>query len=119
MSRLHGVFGSEKRPLYADAQSNDNTRFDPQHLTYEIFGPPAAVATISYFDVNADPQRVLGARLPWSLTFATTSATAVESIEAQGDSDSIGCRIVVDGTVKAERTVHEVSAFVACKLKDA
>ena len=72
MSRLHGVFGSEKRPSYADTQTNDTTRFDPKHLTYEVFGPPGTVATISYFDVNADPQRVVGARLPWSLTFATT-----------------------------------------------
>ena len=30
---------------------------------------------------------------------------------AQRDSDSIGCRIVVDGVVKAEKITHEVSAF--------
>jgi hypothetical protein len=118
VSRLHGVFGSEQPPLYADGQSRDTTRFDPKQLTYEIFGPPGTLATISYFDADADPQRVTGARLPWSLTFATTSATSVESIAAQGDSDSIGCRILLDGVVKAEHTSHEVGAFVSCRPKD-
>jgi hypothetical protein len=119
VSRLHGIFGSEKRPSYADSQSNDSTRFNPKRMTYEVFGPPGTVATISYFDVNAEPQKALGVRLPWSLTFATSSATAVASVVAQGDSDSIGCRIVVDGVVKAEKTSNEVSAFVSCLLKDA
>jgi hypothetical protein len=120
VARLHGVFGSEKGRSYADAQTNVTARFDPKNLTYEIFGPPGTVATISYFDVNADPQRVEGARLPWSLTFATTPATAVQKVVAQGDSDSIGCRILIDSVVKAERTTHhEASAFISCSPKDA
>ena len=44
-----------------------------------------------------------GASLPWSLEFAITQATVVGNVVAQGDSDSIGCRIVVDGEVKAEK----------------
>ena len=105
---------SEKGPAYSDAQSNDTTRFDSKHVTYEVFGPPGTVATISYFDADADPRRVTAARLPWSVTFATTEATAVENVVAQGNSDSIGCRILVDGVVKAERTTdHEASAFVS------
>jgi hypothetical protein len=119
VSRLHGIFGAEKRPAYADSQSNDTTRFASKHMTYEVFGPPGTVATVSYFDANAAPEKVLGTRLPWALTFATTEATAVTSVVAQGDSDSIGCRILVDGVVKAEKTKNEVSAFVSCVLKDA
>ena len=65
VSRLHAVFGSEKRPLYADTRVNDTTSFNPKHMTYEVFGPPGTLASISYFDVNADPQRVEEARLPW------------------------------------------------------
>jgi hypothetical protein len=76
------------------------------------------VATISYFDVNADPQRVENTHLPWSLEFSTTEATAVGSVVAQGDSNSIGCRIVVDGEVKAERITNEVNAFTFCLLKN-
>ena len=42
------------------------------------------------------------------------------SIVAQGDSDSIGCRFVVDGVVKAEKIVHhEVSSYTFCTIKAA
>jgi hypothetical protein len=119
VSRLHGIFGSEERPSYADTKINNTKPFNPKHLTYEVFGPPGTVAEISYFDVNGDPQRLDGARLPWSLQFAITAATATGSIVAQGDSASIGCRITVDGKVKAEKITHEVSAFTFCQLKDA
>ncbi len=115
--RLHGIFGSDKRPAYADTQVNGTLPFTPLRLTYEIFGPPGTVADISYFDSKADVQRVDGVRLPWSLTFASSAATSVGSVVAQGDSDSIGCRILVDGVVKAEKTTHEVSAFTFCVLK--
>jgi hypothetical protein len=119
VSRLHGVFGSEKRPSYADTKVSENTTYDPKHVVYEVFGPPGTMADISYFDVNADPQLVESAKLPWSLDIATNLATVVGNIVAQGDSDSIGCRIVVDGVVKAERITHEVNAFTFCMLKSA
>jgi hypothetical protein len=118
VARLHGIFGVENERSYPSTQTNVSTRFDPKHLTYEVFGPPGTVATISYFDVDANPKRVIGARLPWSVTFATSEATAVEDVVAQGDSDSLGCRILVDGVVKAERVMNEVSAFVSCNQKD-
>jgi Mycobacterium membrane protein len=119
VTRLHRVFGSEKRPLYADTKINDTKPFNPKRMTYEIFGPPGTVASISYFDVNADPTRVENAPLPWSVEFASTAATAVGSVVAQGDSSSIGCRILVDGEVKAERISNEVNAFTSCVLKAA
>src|SRR5580693_4777551 len=114
VSRLHGIFGSEKRPSYADTRIDDTKPFNPKHMTYEVFGPPGTVANISYFDANANPRRVNGARLPWSVEFASTEATAVGSVVAQGDSDSIGCRIVVDAEVKAEQISNEVNAFTSC-----
>ena len=119
VSRLHGIFGSEKRPSYADTKINNTAPFNPKHLTYEVFGPPGTVANISYFDVNAEPQHIEGASLPWSLDFAITVASAAASVVAQGDSDEIGCRIIVDGEVKTERTSNQVSAFVSCLLKSA
>lgn len=115
VSRLHGIFGSEKGLSYDDTKV-DTKPFDPKHLRYEIFGPPGTVADISYFDVNTDTQHAGGVSLPWSLEFPM-SATAIGNIAAQGDSDSIGCRIVVDGVVKAEKIMHEVSAYTSCRLK--
>lgn len=119
VSRLHGIFGSEKHTSYANSKIEDTLPIDGKHLTYEVFGPPGTVATISYFDVNGDPQGVDGASLPWSLTFATPLPAVIGSVVAQGDGDSIGCRILVDGAVKAERITHAVSAFTSCLLKAA
>jgi hypothetical protein len=117
--RVHGIFGSERRASYADSKTNDTKPFNPKQLTYEVFGPLGTVATISYFDVDGDPQVVKGASLPWSLKFAITEAAVAGNVVAQGDSDSIGCRIVVDGEVKTERISNEVNAFTFCLLKAA
>ena len=80
-SLLHGLFGSEKRPV--------------------------------------DPRLVEGGSLPWSLNFEITQAAVAGNVVAQGDSDTIGCRIVVDGEVKAQRISNEVNAFTFCLLKNA
>ena len=119
MSRLHGIFGSEKRLSYADTRVGEGKPFNPKHLTYEVFGPPGTLAKISYFDVNGDPQQVDGAPLPWSYDVSTNLPAIVGNVMAQGDSDSIGCRIVVDGVVKAHNITHEVNAFTYCMLKAA
>jgi hypothetical protein len=64
-----------------------------------------------------DPQHITGVHLPWSLDFAIGDQTAAGSILAQGDSDSIGCRVLVNGVVKAEKVMDEVKAFTYCTLK--
>ncbi|MGV0750585.1 MmpS family protein [Mycolicibacter heraklionensis] len=119
VTRIHGLFASEKRPSYSDGQNDETKPFNPKRLTYEIFGPPGTVADISYFDVNSEPQRVSDATLPWHLEIVTTLPAVVGSIMAQGNSNSIGCRITVDGEVKAERISNEVNAYTFCLLKAA
>lgn len=116
VSRLHGIFGSEKRPSYADTRQQDTKPFNPKHVKYEIFGPPGSMADISYFDVNGEPQHINGIPLPWSFDIATTLPSIVANVVAQGNSDSLGCRILVDGVVKAERISHELNAFTYCVL---
>lgn len=117
VGRLHGIFGSEKRPAYADTKVNDNKPFDAKRITYEVFGPPGTVADIGYFDVDANPQRIEGAQLPWKLVLTTTKPTIVGNLVAQGNTDSIGCRILIGDEVKAEKVTNEVSAFTFCMLK--
>ncbi len=120
MSRLQGVFGSEKSFSYADTKNDEAKPYNPQHMRYEVFGPPGTVAVISYFGANADPQHADGVSLPWSVEFAINAATSIGSVAAQGDSDTIGCRILVEGVVKAENiSHHEASAFTSCMLKAA
>lgn len=117
--RIRGFFGSENRPSYSDTNLENSKPFNPKHLTYEIFGPPGTVADISYFDVNSEPQRVDGAVLPWSLHITTNDAAVMGNIVAQGNSDSIGCRITVDGKVRAERVSNEVNGYTYCLVKSA
>jgi Mycobacterium membrane protein len=117
--RVHGYFGSEKRETYADSNLENAKPFNPKQLTYEVFGPPGTTADISYFDVNADPKRVDGAQLPWTLRVTTTLASVMGNLVAQGNSNSIGCRITVDGVVKAERVSNEVNAYTYCLVKSA
>ena len=119
VSRLHGIFGSDKSLSYGDTRLDETKPFNPKRLTYEIFGPPGTVAKLSYFDGNGDLKFADGVNLPWSLEFPITAATGIGSIAAQGNSDSIGCRIVVDGVVKSEKITQDVSAFTSCSLKAA
>jgi hypothetical protein len=53
------------------------------------------------------------------LRFEITEAAGAGSILAQGNSDSIGCRILVDDEVKAEKVSDNVNAFTSCLLKAA
>nr|WP_232066803.1 MmpS family protein [Mycobacterium parmense] len=117
--RVHGLFGSQKRESYADSNMESAKPFNPKRIVYEVWGPPGTTADISYFDVNADPQRIDGAQLPWRLQITTTKAAVMGNLSAQGDSNSLGCRITVDDVVKAERVSNEVHAFTFCLVKSA
>lgn len=82
VSRVHGIFGSEKRPLYADGQVEDTKPFNPSQVISEVLSAPGPVL-------------------------------------AHCDSSTIGCRIVVDDAVKAERISNEVNAFIHCLVTGA
>ena len=62
----------------------------------------------------AQPQRVDNATLPWSYDKTTTDPAVFVNVVAQGNSDSIGCRIIIDGVVKDERTVNTMNAYTYC-----
>ena len=119
VSRVHGLFGADVRPSYAVVDADDANASNPKQVVYEVFGPAGTVANINYFDADSEPQRVDGARLPWSVMITTSSQVVVSSLVAQGDSDSIGCRITVGGKVKAERISNDVNAFTHCMVKGA
>ena len=118
VSRLRSGFGSEKPSAYSNSTVTD-TVFAPKSVVYEVFGPVGTVADISYFDLNSDPHRVDRARLPWSLQITANVPAVMGNVVAQGDSNSIGCRIVVSGQVKAERISNEVNAYTHCLVKGA
>ena len=117
--RLHGVFGKTETTRPGSGLANDTKPFNPKTVVYEIYGPPGAVATINYLDLDAQPQIVRDVTLPWSLTLTTTAPAASANIVAQGDTDTIGCRILVDGVLKDEKTSTGVNAQTFCLVKSA
>ena len=69
VSRLHGIFGADNRPSYADTKASDSKPFNPKQLIYEVFGPPARWRTSAISIADAEPQYIKGCSLPWTLDF--------------------------------------------------
>ena len=112
--RLHGIFGAHHSTATPSGFANEIVPFNPKHIVLEVFGPPGTVATINYLDVKAQPQHVDDVALPWSYDTITTDPAVFVNVVAQGNSDSIGCRIIIDGVVKDERTVNTMNAYAYC-----
>ncbi|WP_197499775.1 MmpS family transport accessory protein [Mycobacterium sp. E2989] len=112
--RLHGIFGSHDTTSANSGLSNEIVPFNPKRVVLEVFGAPGATATINYLDVNAQPQQVKDATLPWSFTITTTEPAVLGNVVAQGNGDTLGCRITVNGEVKDQRTVDKVDAYTYC-----
>jgi hypothetical protein len=112
--RLHGLAWLLNGTSANGGRSDEIVPFNPKHVVLEVFGAPGAVATINYLDVNAQPQQVKDAPLPWSYTITTTEPAVLGNVVAQGDGDMIGCRITVNGEVKDERTVNTFHAYTYC-----
>jgi hypothetical protein len=112
--RLHGIFASEDVTSTPSGADSDIVPFNPKHVVLEVYGPPGTVATITYLDVNAQPQRADDAALPWAYDATTTQPAVFVNVSAQGDGDSIGCRVKIDDVVKDERSVNTLNAFTFC-----
>jgi hypothetical protein len=116
--RIRAFFGSEGILVTPKVFAEDPEPFDPKVVRYEISGS-GSYANINYLDLDAKPQRIDSAALPWSLTLSTTAPSAAPNIIAQGDGSSITCRITVDDEVKDERTATGVNALTYCFVKSA
>lgn len=112
--RLNGIFGSHDVVSTPDNSANDTKPFNPKRVVLEVFGPPGTTASISYLDIDAQPQHAADVALPWKYDTTTTQPTVFVNVQAQGDGDSLGCRITIDDVVKDERTVNEFNAYTFC-----
>ena len=118
VGRLHKVFASQD--LNANAGAGIQiVQFNPKIVTYNVFGPDGATAKIDYFDADANTHEIDAAPLPWSTTISTTLPAVSANVMAQADSDQIGCRITVDGTVREEESSDGVNAQTFCLVKSA
>ncbi|KUI41952.1 hypothetical protein AU197_06210 [Mycobacterium sp. IS-1590] len=118
VSRIRTFFGADGIIVTPRVFAEDPEPFDPKVIKYEIFGS-GSYADINYLDLDARPQRIDGASLPWTLTLQTTAPSAAPNIVAQGDGQTITCRITVDDEIKDERTSTGVNAQTFCFVKSA
>src|SRR6478672_13329285 len=119
VDRFRGFFGRTELTRPGAGLVNDPAPFNPKEVKYEIYGEPGAIATINYLDLDAQPQKAENVPLPWSLTLTTTAPASSPNIVAQGDGDTISCRITVDGVVKNENTTDGLNAQTFCLVKSA
>jgi hypothetical protein len=117
VSRIRTFFGAQS-DIGTSTPIEDTEPFDPKVVTYEIWGN-GTYADINYLDLDAEPQRVDGASLPWTLRLESTAPSVFPNVVAQGDSSSITCRITVDDEIKDEKTTTGVSAQTFCLVKSA
>lgn len=118
VSRLHGIFGSHQHD--SDKSNADAIiAFNPKRVVYQIFGPTGATATIHYLDADAQPREVENATVPWTLRIDTTLSAVVANVVAQGNSERLGCRIIVNDVVRDELTVESHNAATSCLVKSA
>jgi hypothetical protein len=117
VSRLHKMFASQD--LNAGAGSGiEIVQFNPKIMVYDVYGPPGTTAQISYFDTDANVHSIT-VPLPWSITLSTTLPTVSASLMAQADTDQIGCRVTVNGTVREEQSANGINAQTFCLVKSA
>ncbi|WP_458318626.1 MmpS family transport accessory protein [Mycolicibacterium brisbanense] len=117
--RVRTFFGAGDGSGVASAKVDDTKPFDPKVVVYEITGEPGATADVNYLDLNAQPQRVDGVSLPWTLRLESTAPSVFPNIVAQGNGSTISCRITVDDELKDQRTSTGVNAQTFCLVKSA
>jgi Mycobacterium membrane protein len=117
VSRLHKMFASQD--LNANAGAGiEIVQFNPKVMVYDVYGPPGSTAQIGYFDPDANVHSIT-APLPWSITLSTTLPSVSASLVARSDTDQIGCRVTVNGTVREEQSANGVNAQTYCLVKSA
>jgi hypothetical protein len=117
VSRLHRAFASED--LNANSGKGiEIVQFNPKILVYDVYGPPGTTARIGYFDPDANVHSIV-TPLPWTITLSTTLPTVSASLVAQADTNQIGCRVTVNGTVREEESDSGVNAQTFCLVKSA
>jgi hypothetical protein len=117
--RVRTFFGAGDGSGFSSAKVDDTKPFDPKVVVYEIYGEPGATADVNYLDLDAQPQRIDGVSLPWTLRLESTAPSVFPHIVAQGNGSTISCRITVDDELKDERTSNGVNAQTFCLVKSA
>ena len=119
VGRLRTFFDTDRPLAPESAHADAIVPFNTKRVTYEIFGPQATSGKVSYLDDNGKTQEAGFTELPWSATVSTTDPGMLANVVAQGDSDILGCRILVDGRVVDEQQSSGRAAQTFCLDKAA
>ena len=93
--------------------------FTIKRLTYELSGSVGQGGILVWTDVDGHPHQVDLTALPWSHTEETTLTVVSGSISAQVHGGQVGCRLLVNGVVRAEQSDTDQDAHVFCLVKSA
>jgi hypothetical protein len=93
--------------------------FSIKRLTYELFGSVGQGGMLVWVDIDGHPHQVDLTTLPWSHTETTTLTVVSGSISAQVHGGQVGCRLLVNGVVRAEQSDTTEDAHVFCLVKSA
>jgi hypothetical protein len=116
--RVKSFFGASDTGVTSSGRLDDSKPFKPKVVKYEVFGS-ASHANVNYLDLSADPKRIDGAPLPWTVVLSTTAPSVFPNLSAQSDGDYLGCRITIDNEVKDEKITNGVHALTFCLVKSA
>jgi hypothetical protein len=93
--------------------------FNIKRLTFELSGSVGQGGMLVYVDIDGHPHQVDLTTLPWSHTETTTLTVVSGSISAQVHGGQVGCRLLVNGVVRAEQSDNHQDAHVFCIVKSA
>jgi len=93
--------------------------FSPKQVTYELSGSIGEGGMLVWVDIDGHPHQVNLTTLPWSHTESTTLTVVSGSISAQVHGGQVGCRLRVNGVVRAEQSDTHQDAHVFCLVKSA
>ena len=108
VSRIRTFFGSdgiiETPRNFADLPEP----FDPKVVRYEITGT-GSYADINYLDLDAKPQRVDNAALPWSKTITLDPGVTLSSVTGTSVTGQLNCEVLdANGAVIAAQNGNSI-----------
>jgi len=119
VGRLRTFFDTDQPLAPESGHADAIVAFNTKRVTYQIIGPQTASGRVSYLDVNGKTLEAGFTSLPWSVTVTTTDPGMLANVVAQGDTDGLGCRILVNDKVVDENQAAGRDAQTFCLDKAA
>ncbi|ADG96803.1 membrane family protein [Segniliparus rotundus DSM 44985] len=85
-------------------------------IDYEASGPAGTPVRVSYLDEHAQAHDA-DAVLPWQESLRTASPTVMTGLIVQSKAGGVGCRIIIDGTVRDEQPPSASANVANCKVQ--